>query len=154
MRHFARVGVLSCGLICAGFPSLSLRAEAPQRSWQVVVRPFDTTGRPTWVWIGLRNRTDKPRAFCRLGVTYGFDLPNGDTRFESPPEYPSRGSPHPCGLDDGTLVLPGETHFAKIRLVLPADALVKKGIRYEITAEEACVADNDCRHSPIVVMQE
>jgi hypothetical protein len=51
-------------------------------------------------------------------------------------------------------VLAGETHFVKVEVRLPADALVEKGVRFEVTGEETCIADRNCGSSPIVVMQE
>jgi hypothetical protein len=152
------IGTLAVAALLLGTPAATAspnQQEAAQ-PWEVVVRPFEKQGHtaPRLFWVGLRNRSPEARAFCNLGVTYLFDLPNGETKFQSVDAYPSRGSPHPCTGKVGSLVLGGETHFVKVEIELPADALLGKGIRFQVTADETCVAVGSCRTSRIIVSQE
>lgn len=135
-------------------PAAGASAEQENAApWAMVVRPYETDVReaPRLFWIGLKNLTDTPRAICRFGVTYVFDLPNGETLFRSVEEHPAIGSPHACPADAGHLILPGDTHFIKVRITLPADFLRANGVRFEVTADETCVADRDCRTSRIIL---
>ncbi|MET0556096.1 MAG: hypothetical protein ABW221_23860 [Vicinamibacteria bacterium] len=122
------------------------RAHSETRDWTVVARPFraDGAGEERFYWIGLRNATDSARAFCTLGVSYEYDLPDGATVMQSTVEYPSVGSPHRCDPSIGHLVLPGQTHFVKVSISPAARADGRRGVRFSITGEQACVDSRPC----------
>lgn len=143
---------LTCFLVVHTATSSSMPLST---NWEVIVRPYqvETTERERLYWVGLRNRAVTPRAFCLLGVRYTYDLEDGSLVDQPTNEYPSVGSPHPCAAAVGHLVLPGETHFVKIRVALPKEAEPRGGIHFRITAEETCADADPCRHTPIIVSE-
>jgi hypothetical protein len=130
-------------------------SEEGSAPWTVAIRPSPRgAGEDSaFFWIGLRNDTAAARAFCRLGITYLFDVQNGDTVLESPPDYPVEGAAHPCTEDRGHLVLAGETHFVRVSVELPDEALPEPNLRFQVTAQEACVEREPCDHGAIIVLQ-
>lgn len=124
--------------------------------WEVVVRPYQaaTTESEKFYWVGLRNKALTTRAFCLLGVRYSYDLEDGSLVDQPTKEYPSVGSPHPCAAAVGHLVLPGETHFVKVRVALPKEAEPRGAVRFRITAEETCADREPCKHTPIIASEE
>jgi len=104
-------------------------------------------------WVGLKNNTRADRAFCRLGITYFIDLPSGETLFRSAKGYPTIGSPHRCPAGSGNLVLAGETHFVEVEVVFPEEAEPNSEVRFEVTGQDTCMDDADCKQADIHVMQ-
>jgi alkanesulfonate monooxygenase SsuD/methylene tetrahydromethanopterin reductase-like flavin-dependent oxidoreductase (luciferase family) len=129
-------------------------ADTPP-TWAVVVRPFGSANREMAesFWVGLRNTSDKDRAFCGLGVRYTFELAKGSLVDRPSAEYPVVGSPHTCADSMGTLVLAGETYFVQVRPRLPSDAVRSAGVRFMVVAEEACLTPN-CREHPSIIASE
>jgi len=123
--------------------------------WQVVVRPAQVEAAQGGglYWVGLRNNAARPRAFCVLGVRFVFKLADGTTLDRPSTEYPSVGSPHPCASTIGHLVLPGETHFVMVQVERPRNVANRGAPRFWITAEETCVDEKPCSHSPIVASE-
>ena len=119
--------------------------------WEVIVRPYqaDTSEREKHYWVGLRNNAATLRAFCLLGVSYSYELEDGSLVDQPSDEYPTVFSPHPCSDAMGHLVLPGETHFVKVRVVLPKQAELRGAVRFRMSAEETCVDDIPCKRAPI-----
>jgi hypothetical protein len=104
--------------------------------------------------VGLRNASDRDRAFCALGVRYTLELANGSLVDRPSVEYPVVGSPHRCADSMGTLVLAGETYFVQVRPRLPRDAVRSAGVRFRIVAEEACLTPNCQEHSAIMASED
>jgi hypothetical protein len=142
---------------CAVFVLWALAASASggkSEGWGLVVRPCNSGGPERLYWIGLRNTSGEPRAFCQLGVTYMFDLRNGNTVAEPVDQYPGVRSPHPCAAGQGHLVLPGETHFVRVAVPVRKEAAVAPHVRFEVTAEETCVEAGECEAGPLIILQQ
>jgi hypothetical protein len=143
---------LAAVLVCApGYAS-----QPPSNGWEVVVRPFQAKKAEGagFYWIGLRNGTTLPRAFCLLGVIYVYETRDGSLVDQPTREYPGVRGVGPCAPTLGHLVLPGETHFVTVQVMLPADADLKRGVRFRITAEETCAVQVPCQHAQIMVSEK
>jgi hypothetical protein len=129
-------------------PAACASPEKLQANWQVVVKPLRSKASVTapYYWIGLQNNDTAPLAFCRLGVRYEYDLPDGTSVDQPSAEYPEVLSPHPCAPTERHLVLPGETHFVVISIPAAAFA-TPSGVRVYVVAEATCDRDGPCRLS-------
>jgi hypothetical protein len=147
-----KIFVLACYVLVLAVAVNSTRLAD---EWEVVVRPsqFEPRERARLYWVGLRNTSATPRAFCMLGVRYRYDLKDGTSEEQPTREYPTVGSSHPCVATMGHLVLPRETHFVMVRVVLPTEAALNQDVRFLVTAEETCVKEQSCEHQPITVME-
>jgi hypothetical protein len=127
-------------------------AAPPQGPWQAVVRPFgfEAGGTAESFWVGLRNTSETDRAFCGLGVRFGYSVENGNLVDQRSEEYPAIGWVGPCSEDQITLVRARETHFVKVRPRLPTDFVRSGGLRVRIVAKEACLSPNCSASSSIL----
>ncbi len=145
-------------LILACCISLGATAAGPlpaSNDWQVIVRSFQSGATNAGLyWIGLRNNAASPRAFCVLGVRFTYQLADGSLVDRPSTEYPSVGSPHQCAPTIGHLVLPGETHFVKVRVVSPRNADPRRAPSFWVVAEETCVDEQPCTHRPIQASED
>jgi hypothetical protein len=119
-------------------------------SWKLDVRqyevPLNAPPRPTLFWLGLTNASREPRAFCLYGVYYGYETAQGEVVFAPSESHPNMGAVHGCSsvAEAGNLVLPGETHFVKVRLPQLPDSVLQSGIEFSVSAEDACVTSQRC----------
>jgi hypothetical protein len=133
------------------FHLLAPHAQASDELWRLVIRQYDVPlvarPRPSVFWVGLKNTGNAPRAFCGLGVEYSYETADGTIWGQSTEQYPVVGSPHRCSSswEPGHLVLAGDTHFVKVRVPLPPEA-VPGTLRISIVAEETCVTTERCEH--------
>jgi alkanesulfonate monooxygenase SsuD/methylene tetrahydromethanopterin reductase-like flavin-dependent oxidoreductase (luciferase family) len=143
------------GIVAVFTAAATAAFAAPPPTWALVVRPFGSENREMAesFWVGLRNASDKDRAFCGLGVRYTFELANGSLLDRPSVEYPVVGSPHTCADSMGTLVLAGETYFVQVRPRIPRDAVRSAGVRFWVVAEEACLTPK-CREHPAIMVSE
>ena len=139
--------ILAC---CLALTTLRAVSVPLSKEWQVVVRPFQPqSANQGLFWVGLRNEAAVPRAFCLLGVRFSYELSDGSLLEQPSKEYPSGGSVGPCAPSLGNLVLPGETHFVKVQVVQPRNA-VRGTLAFTVTAEETCVQEGPCVHALIL----
>lgn len=139
-------------LLLASTIATALFAEA-SGDWELVVRPPQPTDGVTLYWVGLRNSSVAERAVCALGVTYLYDRRGGDTVGVPAENYPGTRSAHPCEATEAHLVLPGETYFVRVAVPHLKDAATPR-VRFEISAEEACVAAVGCSDRPFIALQQ
>lgn len=140
-------------LACAVIARPGLGDEQPiSKGWDVVVRPISAGGAEAakWYWVGLKNMSGVPRAFCALGVRFIYDLQDGSTVDEPSDEYPGEGSAHPCSPALGHLLLPGETYFVRVQPELPKVRELGLPVRFKITGEEVCVDIAPCKQRLIL----
>ena len=145
-------------LIVASCIAVGMTAGASlpvSNDWQVIVRPLQSgTTNAGLYWVGLRNNTARPRAFCVLGVRFTLQLKDGSLVDHPSTEYPSVGSPHQCAPTIGHLVLPGETHFVKVRVVPLRNAETRGSVSFRVIAEETCVDAEPCPHRSIFASED
>ena len=125
-------------LIAAAFAVSAAVAVPAKGPWKAVAQPFGFEPREVAeaFWVGLRNTSDRDRAFCVV-VRYGYSVGNEGLVDQSSEEYPAIGWVGPCSQDGITLVRAGETYFVKVRPRLPADFVRSQGLRFRISAREA-----------------